>query len=106
METLKFESIDNPAVNSIHGAGVKAAQTVIEKGAETIITGNIGPNAYQVLSSNGIKIISGATGTIKEVIERFKQGEFKEATSFTAPPHSGVSERMGMDFQQKRGKEL
>ncbi len=105
-ETLQFEAIDNVAATAMHGAGIQAAQIVIEKGVETIITGNVGPNAYQVLSTTGIKIITGVTGTVKELVERYIRGEFKEATGFTVPSHFGVGAGRSMGYGRGMGRGL
>jgi predicted Fe-Mo cluster-binding NifX family protein len=39
-----------------------------------VITGNIGSNAYQVLSAAGIKVVTRAMGTVKEIVERYELG--------------------------------
>jgi len=48
--------IENPGVVAARGAGIAAAQAVINEGADIIITGNMGPNAFFVLSQSGVKI--------------------------------------------------
>jgi len=77
-ETMEFEAIENTAVNEVSGAGIQAAQTIASKGAQVVITGSVGPNAYQVLSLAKIKIVSSVYGTVRNAVERFKRGEFKE----------------------------
>ena len=47
------------------GAGTKAAQLVIDKAVQTVLTGNIGPNAFAVLSAAGITIYTGVSGTVQ-----------------------------------------
>lgn len=89
-ETLKFEAIDNAAAGALHGAGIQAAQTVADKGVDVVITGSVGPNAYQVLSAAGITVITGVTGTVREAIERYKRGELRPTPGFTAPAHFGA----------------
>lgn len=75
MDTLAFEAISNISANSMNGAGVQAAQAIIEKGVQAVITGNIGPNAHRILSFAGIRIIGGASGTVRNVVEKFKRGQ-------------------------------
>jgi len=70
-----------------HGAGVQAAQSVADKGIEWLLTDNVGPKAYQILNQAGIKIVSGASGTIREVVEKFKSGEFSETGGPTNQSH-------------------
>jgi len=50
-ETMEYEALENPAVSAGGGAGIQAAQTVIDHHAEAVISGNIGPNAMRVLQS-------------------------------------------------------
>jgi len=89
-ETMKFEVIPNLSRNAPSGAGIQAAQTVTSKDAKVLITGNVGPNAFQALSSAGIKIVTGASGTVREVIERYKRGELKETSTPTVRGHHGM----------------
>ncbi len=97
--SLEMEAVDNPGFEAVHGAGVQAAQIVIDKGAEAIITGNIGPNAYQVLNLAGIKVITGASGSVKEVLQRYQKGELKEASASTVPAHFGIGMGRGMGLK-------
>ena len=89
-ETMKFEAIPNLSHHAPSGAGIQAAQTVASKDAKVLITGNVGPNAFQALSSAGIKIVTGASGTVREVIERYKRGELKETSTPTVRGHHGM----------------
>jgi len=89
-ETMQFEAIPNVASGAMGGAGIQAAQTIASRGVKVLITGNVGPNAFQALSAAGIKIVTGAFGTVKEVIEKYKSGEFKETGSPTVRGHFGM----------------
>jgi predicted Fe-Mo cluster-binding NifX family protein len=42
-------------------------------------SGSCGPNAYQVLSAAGIKVVTGVSGKIKDVIEEYKLGTYSAA---------------------------
>ena len=53
-ETMQHEAIANPAVSAGGGAGVQAAQFVVNQGAQTVLTGNLGPNAFGVLQAAGV----------------------------------------------------
>jgi predicted Fe-Mo cluster-binding NifX family protein len=88
-ESMAFETVPNAAVSAMGGAGIQAAQTLAKKGVSVLITGNVGPNAIQALKSAGIKVIVGAGGTVKEVVERYKRGELKETNSPTVEGHFG-----------------
>ncbi|MBD3155398.1 MAG: dinitrogenase iron-molybdenum cofactor biosynthesis protein [Candidatus Aenigmarchaeota archaeon] len=69
------EIVKNTAGNQMRGAGITAAQFVANKNVEVIITGNIGPKAYDILSSTGIKIVTGASGNVKVAVEKYLKGE-------------------------------
>ena len=87
-ETMAFEAVPNTAVGAMSGAGIQAAQTVASKGARVVLTGNVGPNAFQALSAAGIKVVTGAIGIVEEVVEKYKRGELKETSSPTVRGYS------------------
>ena len=80
-----FEVVENKAAMAFGGAGIQAAQIVANKGAEIVITGNMGPNAFAALSMAGIKVVVGATGMkVKQAVEMYLKGELTE-TKVSAP---------------------
>ena len=89
-ETMQIEAIPNDASGARVGAGIEAAQTVADKEAKVLITGNVGPNAYQALSAAGIQIITGASETVKVAVDKFKKGELKKTDAPTVGEHFGV----------------
>jgi len=89
-ENMNFNIIDNESSIASGGAGIKAAETVVNNGAEVLITGNIGPNAHRTLSAGKIKIFTGATGTIKDAITSYKNGELKETENPNVGNHHGM----------------
>lgn len=94
-ETMEFEVISNDSTNAAHGAGIQAAQTVVNNGVEVAITGNVGPNAFKVLSTTGIKVITGVSGSVKEAVEKYKKGELQETTNPTVGEHFGMKKGAG-----------
>jgi len=88
--TEKFEAVLNPAADAMGGAGPQAAQIISDKGAVAVITGNVGPNAFQTLKAANIKIYQGASGTVKEALEKYKSGELKELSDSSVPGHFGL----------------
>src|SRR4030067_1660686 len=85
-ETMEFEASENEGLMAMGGAGVQAAQLIVQKGANTLITGNLGPNAASALSASGIKVHLVPGGTVKEVTESFKAGKLLEVSGSTVPP--------------------
>jgi len=100
-----IEAIENTFAMQASGAGIQAAQLVLDKGAEAVITGNVGPKAFQVFVTAKIPVITGASGTVKDAIDQFKQGKLSPTTSATSPAHSGGGwgRGMGMGMGMKMG---
>jgi predicted Fe-Mo cluster-binding NifX family protein len=68
--------VDNEGgVNAAHGAGIQAAQNLIDHGARVLITGHCGPKAYQVLTTAGIDVYLASDGTAEEAVRRYEAGE-------------------------------
>src|SRR4030065_1744109 len=89
-ESDSFEAIENKSRLAGGGAGIQAGQTISDMKVEALITGNVGPNAFRVLSAASIKIYSGATGNIKDAIEKFKKGEYKQTGGPDVESHFGM----------------
>ena len=89
-ETMAFEAMANEAIAAPGGAGIQAAQTMVNKGVDVVISGNIGPNAFQVLSTAGVKIATGAYGTVQEATEMYKSGKLGETGAATVADHAGM----------------
>lgn len=90
LETKEFEAIENPNIQTTSGAGIQSAQLVAGKGVGVILTGNVGPNAFQTLQAAGIKVITGVTGLVKDAIERYKKEDIKSTDGPTVPGHFGM----------------
>jgi len=74
-DTMQFKVVENSGAGRQGGAGVNAAQLLIDEGVEVLVSGNVGPNAEQALKSGNVKIITGVSGTVKDVVEKLKRGE-------------------------------
>jgi len=94
-ETMDFNAISNESSSAAHGAGIQAAQTVANMGVEVVLTGNVGPNAFSVLSAAGIKIVTGASGSVREAVEKYKKGQLKEVGNPTVGGHFGMGRGRG-----------
>ena len=105
-ETMAFEAVSNTATGAMSGAGIQAAQTIASKGVNVLITGNVGPNAFQALASAGIKIVVGASGTVREVIEKYKRGELKGTSTPTVGGHFGRGSGRGMGMGRGRRRRI
>jgi len=90
-ETNKFEAIENTGAQGMGGVGIQSGQIMADKGIETVLTGSCGPNAFQTLQAAGIKVITGASGTVQEAIDKFKLGGLKAISKADASAHSGIN---------------
>jgi len=89
-ETMKYEAMPNPSIGASSGAGIQAAQTVADKGAGVVITGQVGPNAIQTLGATNISIVTGASGTVSDAIEQYKSGRLQAAPAAPGAPTPGM----------------
>jgi predicted Fe-Mo cluster-binding NifX family protein len=76
-DTIEFEAIRNPNIDAMGGAGIQSGQIMVDKKVKAVVTGNVGPNAFQTLQSAGITVITGVSGSVREAIEKYKKGELK-----------------------------
>ena len=97
-DTMEGESVANPNVSAVGGAGIQSAQLVAERGAQVVITGHLGPNAASALAAAGVDVILGVQGmTVKEAVEAFKEGKLQAAPAqATGPAHMGMGPGSGM----------
>lgn len=82
------QMIDNlQDLNAVHGAGIQAAEIIIRHGANALVTGNCGPNAFRVLEAVGVKVYTGFSGTVFEAVNAVKKGELTGASSANVEGH-------------------
>lgn len=94
-ETLAFEALENPALASGGGAGIQAAQFIVNKGAQAVVSGNVGPNAFRVFQSANIPLYLFDGGTVREAVEAFRAGRLPIMGEATAPEHAGIGRGTG-----------
>ncbi len=88
-ETMEFEAVDNPNLQAAGGAGIQSAKLVADKGARAVLTGNVGPNAYEALKAASVNIVTGISGTVEEVIKNFNEGKYGQAEGPSVDSHFG-----------------
>ncbi|MEA3475076.1 MAG: NifB/NifX family molybdenum-iron cluster-binding protein [Candidatus Cloacimonadota bacterium] len=75
-------------MNAMGGAGVQSAQNIINLKIDALVTGNMGPRAFQILNSAGIKIyLAEENLTIKEAYDAFRNNELKELADPNVSSH-------------------
>ncbi len=103
-ESMESEVLENPAVGAASGAGVQAAQLMVQQGAEAVVSGNVGPNAFEVLRSAGVHVYVFEGGTVRQAVEAFKAGELSRTREATGPAHAGMGPGRGMGMGPGRGR--
>ena len=89
-DTMQLEAIENPNIALGGGAGIQSAQLMSEKGVTTVLTGNCGPNAFNVFGQAGIQVIVGVSGVVRNAVEQFKTGAFSSASGPNVASHFGM----------------
>jgi predicted Fe-Mo cluster-binding NifX family protein len=91
--TGQWQAFDNPALSASGGAGVQAAQFVARQGAQVVVSGAFGPNAFDTLAAAGIELYlapGNKSHTAAEVLAMFKRGELARAGAATHAGHHGA----------------
>lgn len=75
IETKKGTFIDNSAATSTGGAGIKAAQIIVDNKVNALLTPRCGENAADVFYNADIDIYKTTFVTLKENIDAFIHGK-------------------------------
>ena len=78
-DSMECESVENGNADTVAGAGTACAQLVLKKGVDAVISGQVGPNAYEVLKQGGVKVfITPQDSNVREAIDRHKNNELQQ----------------------------
>jgi predicted Fe-Mo cluster-binding NifX family protein len=96
-ETKEFHAVKNTALIAGRGAGIVAAQILSDLGAKALLTGIVGPNAFQAMKAARIKVYEGAseTDTAATALKKFTEGMYREASGPSGGPGKGRGFRGG-----------
>jgi len=72
-DSMAFEAEPNPYASASEKAGVESAELIIEKGAKTVLTSQVGAKARQVLDDAGVEIVSIEGDTVREAMETIRK---------------------------------
>ena len=95
------KTIDNIGQMSAGGAGTAAAQHIIDEDVDAVITGNMGPNAFNLFKNSDIKVYRSVSVEIKKAVQMFEEGKLEELTE-AGPAHSGMGMGQGRGFRGGR----
>ena len=87
-ETGDFQVHDNVVnLNAAQGAGIQTGRNIANLGADAVITGNVGPNAFKTLNAAEVKIFLTEKQTVAEAVELFKAGKLKQVEQANVEGH-------------------
>ena len=81
LDTMGSEYIDNGRSQVMaQGAGIQAAELIARTGVSCLLTGFVGPKAFQALTAAGLKVGQNLEGlTVRQAIERYQSGQVEMA---------------------------
>jgi predicted Fe-Mo cluster-binding NifX family protein len=88
-ETREAQAFPNPAADGRGGAGPQAVQFLTQTGAEVVISGRFGPNAYSALQAAGIQAYLAENGSVDQVLQQFLDGRLQQASQASGPGMHG-----------------
>jgi predicted DNA-binding protein (UPF0251 family)/predicted Fe-Mo cluster-binding NifX family protein len=76
-DTMASEYVDNATSQGMaQGAGIQTAELMTRHGVRVVLTGYVGPKAFQALSAAGIKIGQNLEDlSVRQAVEKYKTGQ-------------------------------
>ena len=84
---MEIEAIPNPADSRPGGGGIQIVTLAISMKVDAVLTGYCSPVAEKYLSSNGIEIITGVGGTVKQAVQDYKKGLYQNHKATGKEPY-------------------
>lgn len=81
--------VENPAAQAAGGAGLQAAQFLVDRGVTALITVRCGQNAAEVFAGANMKIYRSAHKSALEDLAALEEGSLGELTQFHGGYHGG-----------------
>lgn len=95
-----FKAVENDARGLGNGAGIQAAQTLARLGVEVLLTGDVGPNAFRVLSAASIRVFRAGNVSVRQAVAAYLDGQLQE---ISAPTTLGQHGGHGFGYGGRRG---
>lgn len=87
-ETGAYDAHGNELnLSAAQGAGIQTGTNIVNLGADAVITGNVGPNAFKVLSAGDVQIYLCGAVSVAEAVELWKAGKLKQVDSANVEGH-------------------
>jgi predicted Fe-Mo cluster-binding NifX family protein len=88
-DTDEIRVLDNQRnLNALQGAGIQAAQSVVDAGAQGVLTGQVGPKALATLQAAQVAVYAGVAGTARGALERWRSGGLQPSATGKGPGQS------------------
>jgi predicted Fe-Mo cluster-binding NifX family protein len=102
-DDMSFDAFENGNIALSGGVGIQSASYIISKGVKAVLTGNCGPKAMQTFSAGAVEVFTGLSGTVKEVVERYKNEDLHSSTQATVAEKAGVNRSASTGNYQRPG---
>jgi len=80
LDTGQWSAHDNKQnLEAAQGAGVQAAQCVVDLGAQAVITGHCGPKAFATLAAAEIDVYQEASGSVQDALDAYRAGSLEKS---------------------------
>ncbi|MBE6088100.1 MAG: diguanylate cyclase [Clostridium beijerinckii] len=77
-EVKATKIINNKGIEASGGAGIAAANQLIDEDVNVVITGSLGPNAFEIIERADIKAYKCDSISISAAIEKYNNNELEE----------------------------
>ncbi|WP_297418269.1 NifB/NifX family molybdenum-iron cluster-binding protein [Clostridium sp.] len=88
-EVKATKILNNEGIEASGGAGIAAANQLIDEGVDVVITGSLGPNAFEIIEKAEIKAYKCEVKSIVAAIEKYNNNELEEIT-IAGKSHNGM----------------
>lgn len=88
-EVKATKIIKNKGIEASGGAGIAAANQIIDENVDVVITGSLGPNAFELIEKAEIKAYKCDSIAITEALEKYNNNELEEIT-IAGKSHNGM----------------
>lgn len=85
----KIKVIENDGLKSEGGAGIAASQQLVDENIDVLLTGNLGPNAFEIIEKAKILVYKSEETSVKDALEKFKNNQLPKINT-SGLPHQGI----------------
>ncbi|WP_094228962.1 NifB/NifX family molybdenum-iron cluster-binding protein [Methanolobus psychrotolerans] len=85
VDSMGFEAIKNATASASSGAGVQAAQLILNRSVNTLITGTVGAKAFSMLKSKNVCVMSFKGGSVADAVQAYKSNILRKLEVSNSP---------------------